>query len=485
MPSVTAVPAKQIIASFGKVLDRDSDYHVTRTEGNTRQEEVEIFFSHVWGSNPKSRLMGILWYLNWNRSVLMAIFISLLVSLLMTFWVDGRMWTHFEQTTGLTARSVLAIIGTIVLIFFYLGFEHILPRHKKCFLDRCSIDQTSTPRKVGGMREIPSILSTSTTLVVLLSEEYFDRLWCVYEVAIFKSSLEANSSTGKRRRIVFIPLRVVTVAILLMLVDLVSTVLFRSNIRSLLSNEQKAEFLWISATFSTITAGLIYAFCFLWYEGLDRYREQLSKFSLDNAKCTEESDRTVLAADIEERFKGVENFEKYVHTELFSEIGSRPRMKYLIWICLPSLIAVIGYVNVITQRMGLFCFRQMKDSSRVVKRDDSFCVILDRTTIENLLIMMVEFISRLLYYPVVVRITLLFIQLIRKTSKIVQFALHLVGLAVLGGITLMDSMQYENTLLVQGIEAAILGAISFAVVVTPRISNRLSRRYNRKVDKSD
>ena len=484
MPAaVHPVSARSILASFGRVLDPRSSYEARAGASTASPDGIEIFFSHVWGSSPKSRLIGILWYLNWHRAVLMSVVLSILSCLIMSSLVDGRSWTIVETTYGLTARSILALIGSFILVICLFICEHILPRHNKCFLDRCSIDQASTPRKLGGMREIPSVLANSRVLVVLLSDAYFNRLWCVYEIAIFKSTTMAENKD--RRRIVFVPLRVVMVALLMLLVDLVSTVLFRSNVRSLLSKDHRTDFIWISATFSLLTSVLLYGFSFTWFQGLDRYRQQLSNFSLANAQCTEEADRDMLTADIEQRFKGVENFEKYVQTEILSEIGSRPRVKYLAWICIPSVLAVLGYVNVITQRMGLFCFTQIRDSANVVKRDDSFCVILDRSTLENVLIMMVELMSRLLYYPVVIRLTLLYIKQTRKAPLVARLFFHLVGLSLVAVTTYIDSLQYENPLLVIGIEAAVMGVLAFVLWILPAAIRRYRRNSEIKAEKID
>jgi hypothetical protein len=451
MSDVNTVPATRIIALFGKVLDPQSSYVPLDIRGSSVSgSNVDVFFSHVWGSSPKSRWLGILWYINWSRAAPAALTLSMIVSVITCQFIDGRKWTYFEREVGLTAMSLLALFGVFVSVILFFTFEGIFPRKKKCFLDRCSIEQESTPIKIRGIKQIPEVLAKSRSLVVLLSDDYFDRLWCIYELAIYRSAMLENPL--EKKEIVFVPLRIVLLILLLTLVDLIATTLFRSNIRSYISRNNADAFQWISIAFSATTAALIYFFCYLWHEGLMRYRRQLSKFAIDQALCSEESDRTLLIADIEKRFIGRENFEEYVRTELHGQIASRPRMRYLFWICLPSLLAIVGYINIITQRMGLFCFQQMKDTTKVVARSDSFCVILDRSTFENTLIILVEAISSIIYYPVIVSFLVLLVSHISRLRTILRYPVHLATFAAVSGITYAKSLQFENQLLASGIQ---------------------------------
>lgn len=457
---MSVVSASQILSRFGRVLDPKAEPRQRARKEISSDEEINVFFSHVWGSHPKARWMGILWHVNWTRAVGAAIFATAISAAIMSFYVDGRDWTRFEQNLGLTARSVLALIGTLVLVISFFLVEKIIPINKKCFLDRCCIDQESTESKTAGIKRIPDMLAQSQALVVLLSEDYFQRLWCIYEIALYRSNTMENPT--KKREIVFVPLRIIFLAVFLTLVDLVATVLFQSNIRSLISSDETNDFVWVSVAFSITTGALIYSFSFLWHEGLLRYRKQLSSFSLDNVQCTDESDRVVLIADIEERFNGRNNFEKYVQTEVLGQIAERPRIKFLIWICLPSLLSVLGYINVITQRMGLYCFQAIHSSSKVVKRDDSFCSILDRSTTENVVIIVVESLAILLYYPVLVSLTLMYVQQVSRVRLALRYGPHFLGLLMITGVTYAHSLQFGNQLLASGIQ---LGFLSFLGLV--------------------
>ena len=458
---MSSVSASEILASFGRVLDSRSKYVRKENTSKSVSSDFDTFFSHVWGSHPKARWLGILWHVNWMRSAIAAVVITAITAGVTSFFIDGRKWTKFEQSVGLTARSILAVIGTVLVVLLLFTFERLYPQHKQCFLDRCCIGQDSVDAKLEGVKEIPSILAKSRSLVILLSEDYFQRLWCIYEIAIYRSHMLANPA--EKRKIVFVPLRIVFLALLLTLVDLVSTVLLQSNVRSLISKQQAKDFVWVSVVFSVTTAALIYCFSFLWHEGLIRYHKQLANFTLSDVQCSEESDRAVLVADIEQRFNGKQNFEAYVRKEVLGQIAVRPKIRFLFWICLPSVLALFGYINVITQRMGLFCFAQIHSSTKVAKRDDSFCAILDRTTIENVLIMLVELIAALLYYPVLVSLTLLYIKPVSAASANVRHVLHLIGLAFLTGATYANSLQFTNQLLAGCLKLGALSLIALAI----------------------
>ena len=50
-------------------------------------------------------------------------------------------------------------------------------------MDKLCIDQDDKERKEAGIRNLGAFLSHTSTLVVLWSSQYLERLWCVFELA--------------------------------------------------------------------------------------------------------------------------------------------------------------------------------------------------------------------------------------------------------------------------------------------------------------
>ena len=76
------------------------------------------------------------------------------------------------------------------------------------FLDCLCIHQTDIKRKIEGIRHLAGFVAMSKTIYIMWDDIYFTRLWCVYEVAVFKA---ANPNAPMR----IIPLRL-SVAIIIL-----------------------------------------------------------------------------------------------------------------------------------------------------------------------------------------------------------------------------------------------------------------------------
>lgn len=428
------------------------------------RREIDIFVSHVWAAHPRARWLGLVWHLNARSAVVAALAASILAAVILMWTVDGRGWVKVEDASKLTVYSILSLFGTCVLFLVFFLSPGSLPgtREKSCFLDSCCISQTSLDEKQAGISQIPAVLESSGTLVVLLSEQYFQRLWCCYEMAVFAAS-------GRQTSIEIIPLRPVLLVVVMTVFDLLSAVLFRSSFRSSLAEDNIVIFIVVSSAFAAITAALAYGFSYLWFKDLERVRQQLSAFTLDRVACSDPADRVALTADIAVRFNGVENFEKFVQTQVLIEIASRPRVKYLAFVCLPTLFALAGYLAIITQRMGFFCLRSI-DATSIVFRDDSFCSVLDRETYENIIIIIAEIASTICYYPVVVRAILAFINFTLRFKPIARALMHTGGYLVVAVSTAVTPGQFDNALIAHSVKAGVLVTLAFIFVIIPRRS---------------
>ena len=78
---------------------------------------------------------------------------------------------------------VAGMIAAVASVFFLLAAQ----REKIYFVDVCCIHQTNRVLKTEGIRHIAGFVAMSSKLLVLWDEHYFTRLWCVYELAMFRA----------------------------------------------------------------------------------------------------------------------------------------------------------------------------------------------------------------------------------------------------------------------------------------------------------
>ena len=441
-PRPRAIQPVQILSGFGRVLD------ISRTDDSFKilhhtepVVKIDVFVSHVWGSNPKMRYLGVLWYFNSVPSSLFAVLFSILASLIFRQLYNERQLYMLEVISKLSMQALTALYGTIVWVACFVLMQNV--RHsigiaaEACFLDRCCIDQVDRVEKEKGVGRIPWILSRSNRLLVLMSDRYFERLWCCYELAVFKSLDGEPSRRDFKSAVTFIPLQAVGLTILMMFFDLLSMLLFRSDIRLSAARGGESSFRLISIAFSLVTAVLVYYFSYVWYWNLHKQEERLRNFSLASTHCSDSKDQEWLLADIEKRFDGLHNFEKYVQTQLVLEIGtSRPKLQNLWLIALPSLLGVVAYIVILPQRLGLYCMAEFELS--FVPKDDSFCSIIARDKELNYLVIGSHVIRFFCYYPVVIQLALLLCQFVEKfirtgasASLIGKWTIHACGVSAM------------------------------------------------------
>ena len=63
--------------------------------------------------------------------------------------------------------------------------HHITRVNPGLFLDKACINQSSAELKAEGIRNLGAFLKNSDSMLVFWSRDYFDRLWCVYELSLF------------------------------------------------------------------------------------------------------------------------------------------------------------------------------------------------------------------------------------------------------------------------------------------------------------
>ncbi|CAJ1416679.1 unnamed protein product [Effrenium voratum] len=215
------VPPSRVLMGFAQVFSNNTSWtHVPwhspddlkeslLSPSNSREHEVAdrvyeaskptfrvgTFVSHVWNSARWRKFLALCYSLNVTFAVVTAT-LSWLVLILGAVTSYGLF--------GMGGRSFLAglFVWVPTIIFFLCVFwGHLVycPAHDM-WVDKLCIHQTRAKLKESGVNALPEIVATSDKMIMLWDPEYFDRLWCCAEVAIF------CSSKGGPTEVEFVPL---------------------------------------------------------------------------------------------------------------------------------------------------------------------------------------------------------------------------------------------------------------------------------------
>jgi len=157
-----------------------------------------------------------------------------------------------------------------------------------------------------GIEALGAFLAKSDVMLILWSPDYFLRLWCAYEVAVYKS-LDEPATGNTKRRVVMIPLELVTFASLVfsldLLIQIVSVNFFFQGSNGLPEWATQLTATAIAALF----ASFAYFFSYRWQVDQAFLRKQLAEFRLSQVECSDPADRPLVLRDIAKRYATLES----------------------------------------------------------------------------------------------------------------------------------------------------------------------------------
>ncbi|KAF4669404.1 hypothetical protein FOL47_002564 [Perkinsus chesapeaki] len=264
-------------------------------------DSIDIFLSHSWSASGFWKLVTLLAFFN-SSSVSAVIAWSYLGALIYFSIVS----TTTFNIMGVVLVHVIFLIGLCII-------SHVMHRNTMVFFDKCCINQLDPVLKSDGISRLSDYVRASKKLVVLWSPDYLDRMWCVYELAVF---LHTHTEAD------------ITV------IDLTYT---KFCTMSALSHLLIAGFLSLLSTcnshYGSIYAGLgalsgLLICLLVWYliaqcaNDLERTDVSLRTFSLTGAKCSCPAHTYNLKNLIIEMYGSSEAFEEKMRTLLSGGIGT-------------------------------------------------------------------------------------------------------------------------------------------------------------------
>jgi hypothetical protein len=257
-----------------------------------------------------------------------------------------------EYPRGLPVCGPCFFIGCVVQLGTYV-FGHFIwfwarfGYRKTVFLDKCCIHQTDLDKKKRGVEFVGSFVKQSRTMFIPFDDDYFERLWCTYELAAFVRYRRSRAMDA----INFMPIKTAVFVFTIALLGFMGTTAFMMMcaINDMLfffwppQNWYEYFFWW--GTGGTLIFGVPkFIFCHMTLQSRKVLDEKLSNFTVSNAKVTVEDDRRMIEEYIREWFGSVELFDQIVQ-RLFPDIVNR---------ALGTQWQALRFADVLQENAGVF-----------------------------------------------------------------------------------------------------------------------------------
>ncbi|KAF4753599.1 hypothetical protein FOZ63_014775 [Perkinsus olseni] len=227
----------------------------------------------------------------------------------------------------------------VVLILGFASFLlSLLIRSTMVFLDKCCIPQNDPVAKSYGISRLADYLRVSNKLLILWSPDYLERLWCVYELAVFLR-------THQKDDVILVNLNHIKLCVSLMLlqwfgilIQLLEVYLFGSVKPNMLSG-------YALALASAFSIGLGAFRC---AEDWQRSYSRVKSFSVHRSKCTSLADYSTLKQRITGMYSSEARFAEVVRGLWLDESGEDHMPRWLFCrsslrlMCAPYIVQVVA-----------------------------------------------------------------------------------------------------------------------------------------------
>lgn len=167
-------------------------------------ETLDFFVSHSWAAGRLHKFVALVMHFNARpvHSCSLLLVTSLVLLELHCFeslpsWLLAELPDNLNLDHGMLRVKYLVMLTLSLLLPLLLLCWHRIGGSgaKRLFLDIACICQSDAAKKARGIESLGALLDRSETMVVLLDETYFTRLWCAFEVACFARRAGAERLT--------------------------------------------------------------------------------------------------------------------------------------------------------------------------------------------------------------------------------------------------------------------------------------------------
>eukprot|EP00438_Fugacium_kawagutii_P004317 Skav229425 [mRNA] locus=scaffold2297:257456:259066:+ [translate_table: standard] len=261
---------------------------------------VDFFISHSWACLDFLKLLAVCHHLNFHLAFASSVVASLLVAVIVVLYAGSFSGVAQMDQSLVGICMVCCPLGVFVCSYF---FGHTARADKSFWFDRVCVPQDNALARVQTLRTLPAFIAQSTQMLVLWDDSIFERLWCNYELAVH---IKTSGFDALKLVPIWEP-----VGTLIWLGIWTTTVFGISSWPGLPDMDQDSEMsmlasYWNAYTPSPITTLVTAVACsWLCLQKFHRHQlmlDQMSSFTIQNAKCTLETDRVTIMGHVVDLF---------------------------------------------------------------------------------------------------------------------------------------------------------------------------------------
>eukprot|EP00434_Breviolum_minutum_P016976 symbB.v1.2.014976.t2/scaffold1107.1/size155946/10 len=171
---------------------------------------VDVFISHNWSCPSALKYLAMCHYLNLDLALISSSATAIVTALILIL--------RAGSVTGVAQEGVAFLCGALIhwpmsvfLLAYLFGHVGQVFAKQSFWFDRICVDQNDMAVKEQTLQAIPAFVAQSKQMLILWDSTYFQRLWCLYEIAVsaktstssFQKEQFARCSVESDREVIF------------------------------------------------------------------------------------------------------------------------------------------------------------------------------------------------------------------------------------------------------------------------------------------
>ena len=192
---VRGVPLTELLASCAALFAEGGQAareDPAGTFGKSRSvKALDYFVSHSWRSVRWGKYAALLLHFNFSWALFAMCCFGYVAYIVEVFYFDElpRFFVLNASPIGVDNRpaelsSLSVEVGALAFFAVLLSGQHF-GASRYLFLDIACIPQDDAERQAKAIQQLGAVLDRSKSMICLIDEHYWKRLWCVFEVASF------------------------------------------------------------------------------------------------------------------------------------------------------------------------------------------------------------------------------------------------------------------------------------------------------------
>jgi len=275
---------------------------------------VDVFVSHSWSSSPFLKTLALCLFMNMWMAVKAAVATWIGLSFALVVSTGGPYSLGGTDMLWLTAVLVYLPVAVFVTVLLF-GQTITCGRFSPSFwFDRLCVQQSHEEVKRTTIAALPVFVASSSRMLVLGDDTYFERLWCNLELAIFAKCSSDPSAVQ------YMPLWLAPWILSTIFMDIICITIapplesfaldhLSTRIQESFGEDSTMKF-FVMLMLTWIFPGMCYLPAALpsFFSHVRKIRQHeltlqhMDCFNIQNAKCTRESDREIIENQVLELF---------------------------------------------------------------------------------------------------------------------------------------------------------------------------------------